>query len=48
MSLNPPLNSYGDPLRVEGEFFVMKRKGMEFEFKVDGGGKYSGKGTVIF
>ena len=26
MALNPPLNSLGDPCRVEGEFFVMKEK----------------------
>ena len=44
--LNPPLNSIGEPLRVEGEFFVMKRGGVEFEFKVDRGNKYTGKGEV--
>ena len=47
MALNPPLNQYGDPCRVEGQFFVMKRKGIEFEFKVDKGNKYTGKGYVI-
>ena len=46
MALNPPLNSLGDPCRVEGEFFVMKRKGVEFEMKFDSGNKYSGKGYV--
>ena len=35
MALNPPLTMTGDPCRVDGEFFVMKRKGVEFEFKVE-------------
>ena len=37
----------GDPCRVDGEFFVMKRKGVEFEFKVENGSTYSGNGFVI-
>ena len=45
--LNPPLNSMGEPLRVEGEYFVMKRGGAEFEFKVERGSKYTGKGEMI-
>ncbi len=47
MALNPPQNSSGDPLRVEGEYFVMKRKGVEFEFNLESGSKYTGKGYVI-
>ena len=47
MALNPPLSPNGDPYRIEGEFFVMKRKGIEFEFKVDHGNKYTGKGNMI-
>ena len=47
MALNPPLAPNGDPYRIEGEFFVMKRKGIEFEFKVDHGNKYTGKGNMI-
>ena len=47
MALNPPLDSFGNPCRVNGEYFVMKRNGVEFEFKVSGGNKYSGKGLVI-
>lgn len=47
MALNPPLDSFGNPCRVNGEYFVMKRDGVEFEFKVSGGNKYSGKGLVI-
>ncbi len=47
MALNPPLNSMNDPCRVEGEYFVMKRKGVEFEFSVKGGNKYTGGGTVL-
>ena len=47
MALNPPLAPNGDPYRIEGEFFVMKRKGIEFEFKVEHGNKYTGKGNMI-
>ena len=39
-------DSYGNPCRVSGEYFVMKRDGVEFEFKVTGGNKYTGKGQV--
>ena len=46
MALNPPLNQMGEPCRVEGELFVMKRKAVEFEFKVQNGNKYTGKGIV--
>lgn len=46
MALNPPLTETGDPCRVEGEFFLMKRKGIEFEIKVTNGNKYTGKGIV--
>ena len=46
MALNPPLNQMGEPCRVEGELFVMKRKAVEFEFKVQNGSKYTGKGIV--
>ena len=35
MALNPPLDNYGN------------RTGVEFEFKVSGGNKYTGKGKVI-
>lgn len=46
MALNPPLNDTGEPLRIEGEHFVMQRKGIEFEIKVDGLGKFKGEGLV--
>jgi hypothetical protein len=46
MALNPPLTDIGEPCRVEGEFFIMKRDGIEFEIKVNGGNKYTGKGKV--
>ncbi len=46
MALNPPMTTSGDPCRVDGEYFVMKRGGIEFEFSVTGGGKYTGKGYV--
>ena len=48
MALNPPLTMNGDPCRVEGEYFVMKRKGVEFEFKVENGNKYTGTGIVLY
>ena len=47
MALNPPLNNAMEPCRVEEEHFVLKRKGVEYEFKVKKGNKYSGKGSVI-
>jgi hypothetical protein len=47
MALNPPLTQFGDPCRVEGEYFVMKRKNVEVEFKVKNGNKYTGKGDAI-
>jgi hypothetical protein len=46
MALNPPMTITGEPCRVEGEYFVMKRNGVEFEFKVDKGNTYTGKGYV--
>ena len=47
MALNPPLDPQGNPCRVNGEYFILKRTGVEFEFKVSGGNKYTGKGRVI-
>lgn len=47
MALNPPMTNIGEPCRVEGEFFIMKREGIEFEMKVTGGNKYTAKGYVI-
>ena len=46
MALNPPLDNYGNPCRVNGEYFILNRTGVEFEFKVSGGNKYTGKGKV--
>ena len=46
MALNPPLDAHGSPCRVNGEYFILKRTGVEFEFKVTGGTKYAGKGHV--
>ena len=46
MALNPPLDSNGNPCRVNGEYFILNRTGVEFEFKVSGGNKYTGKGKV--
>ena len=48
MALNPPLNEAGMPLRVsEQECFIMHRNGIEFEVKVEGLGKMSGKGILV-
>ena len=46
MALNPPLDQQGNPCRVNGEYFILNRTGVEFEFKVSGGNKYTGKGRV--
>ena len=46
MALNPPLTNTNEPCRVEGEYFVLKRKGVEYEFKVKNGNKYTGVGSV--
>ena len=42
MALNPPINEFGEPCRVQGENFIFQRKGIEFEVKVDGLGKMKG------
>ncbi len=47
MALNPPLTPSGDPFRIDhNEFFILHRKGIEFEVKVEGLGKMAGKGIV--
>jgi hypothetical protein len=46
MALNPPLNEIGEPFRIEGEHFIMQRKGIEFQINVEGLGKMSGNGMV--
>jgi hypothetical protein len=46
MALNPPLMPDGDPCRVPGEIFMLKRKAIEFEVKVQDYAKYKGKGHV--
>lgn len=48
MALNPPLTEQGEPYRVQGEVFILKRKGIDFEVKIDGLGKMSGSGIVIY
>ena len=45
MSLNPPTNGQGEPLRVQGEHFILHRQGIEFEVKIEGLGKLKGKGS---
>lgn len=46
MALNPPINSEGQPMRVEGEYFAVLRKSMEIEVKIDGLAKQTAKGRV--
>ena len=47
MALNPPISFDGLPLRLEGEYFMLERKNIESEFKIEGlGGKRAGKGKV--
>lgn len=47
MALNPPLDNSGYPFRVLGEYFILRRTGIEFECKVKNGNKYMGKGEII-
>jgi len=48
MALNPPITPSGIPLKVEGELFLLERKNIEVEVKVDAQkwGKRTGKGKV--
>lgn len=47
MALNPPISLDGLPFRLEGEYFMLERKNIESEFKIEGfGGKRAGKGKV--
>ena len=46
MTLNPPLDASGKPKKVNGEIFLIEKDGVEFEFKLSGGNKYTGKGQV--
>lgn len=48
MALNPPINSNGEPFRIEGEHFVMQRRGIDFEIKVEELGKMKGSGMVSY
>lgn len=48
MALNPPISMDGLPLRVEGEYMVLKRKDIEVEFKTQNLGTKTGKGLVKF
>jgi hypothetical protein len=46
MALNPPQMQDGEPCRVTGEIFMLKRKAIEFEVKIHDYGTYKGKGHV--
>jgi len=47
MALNPPISSNYEPLRVDGELFILKRKDIEWEVKCPDMGTYKGKGLCI-
>lgn len=47
MALNPPQAPNGDPLRIDGEHFILHRKGIEFRCEIPGMGKLNGKGKLI-
>lgn len=47
MALNPPLNTNGTPFRLESEYILVERRGMEAEVKVKGMKKLGGKGVVF-
>jgi hypothetical protein len=47
MALNPPLTATGNPLRIDGEHFILFREHMEIEVKIPTIGKKSAKGKVI-
>jgi len=47
MALNPPINSEGQPMRVEGEYFAILRKNMEIEVKIEGLSKLTAKGKLF-
>lgn len=46
MALNPPLSNQGVPFRLQDEFVLVERKGMDIEVKVPNMSKLSGKGTL--
>ena len=48
MALNPPISQSGVPLRLEEEYILLERDGIEIEIKVSGMKKLTGKGKVIF
>ena len=48
MALNPPQTPDGDPCRVDGEAFILKRKAIEFEIKIKDYATYKGKGHVSY
>jgi hypothetical protein len=49
MALNPPLtNPSFAPLPVPGEFFILKRDGIDFTVDVEGVGKYQASGGTMY
>ena len=47
MALNPPLNQNGTPFRLEQEYILCERRGMEIEVKIKSNNKkLKGKGKI--
>ncbi|KAM3146737.1 hypothetical protein pb186bvf_001267 [Paramecium bursaria] len=46
MAFNPPVTQQGVPLRVDQEHFMLFRKDMECEVKIENMGKYTAKGKI--
>ena len=47
MSLNQPLAADGYPQKLQNEHFLLERKDIEFEVKIDKFGRLSGKGRLL-
>ena len=46
MALNPPINRNGTPFRLDGEYILVERKGIELECKIPTMKKLTGKGIL--
>ena len=47
MTYNPPLNSTGQPFRVDNEHLVLTRGNVEFTSDISGAGHTEGRGRLI-
>ena len=46
MALNPPLSNQGIPFRLESEYILLERKGIQIEVSLPQKSKLSGKGRI--